>query len=146
MIEPQTTKTPLHDKSGQSNHGMRNLCIAAVVVILCGIGLGYYYSQLPENNPQKNQSNCEQAGGEWVAEQGTCLLSNRVAGDECTDGGQCQSGICSPSDLTSDQESRVASGEVLTGISGTCHADVFAEGCIPQVYKGKVSQDSLCQE
>jgi len=146
MIQSPTIKSSSPNNPGQSNHGMRNLLIVAAVVILCGIGLGYYYSQLPENNPQKNQSNCEQAGGEWAAEQGTCLLSNRVTGDECTDGGQCQSGICSPSDLTSEQESRVASGEVVTGISGTCHADVFAEGCIPQVYKGKVSLDSLCLE
>lgn len=146
MMQSQEIRPSPENKSPRSNHTARNLLIAVIVVILCGIGLGYYYSQLPENNPQKNQSNCEQAGGEWVAEQGTCLLSNRVVGDECTDGGQCQSGICSPFDLTLDQESHIASGEVLTGISGTCSADQFTEGCIPQVYKGKVSQDSLCRE
>lgn len=128
-------------KKQKTNHDLMKLIIVIAIIGLVGIGLGYYYSQLPENNPQKNQSNCEQAGGEWVEDQ--CLLSNRLAGEDCTDGGQCQSGVCFPPELTAAQMAALENGP-LEGITGTCYPEELIIDCIKQVNHGVVSKESLC--
>jgi len=120
--------------------------LSVLVVCALGIGLGVYYNHLPENNPQRDQSSCEKAGGEWKLVEGTCLISSKVAGEVCTDGGQCQSGICFPPQLSEEQYARIQNSETLTNISGTCYADEFTEGCVAQVIKSTVSQTSLCYE
>jgi hypothetical protein len=119
--------------------------ILAIIITIClmGIGMGYFYSQLPENNPQKSQENCEKAGGEWQKNNEKCLLSYRADGEACTDGGQCQSGICFPPALTEEQMTILANGN-LSGVIGTCYTDNSAEGCIKQVNDGTVSMKSLC--
>jgi len=111
---------------------------------LLGIGLGYYYNQQPENNPQRNQSSCEQSGGEWRTNQAICLISNKIFGEDCIDGGQCQSGVCFPPILTSQQQANIINGEVITDIIGTCYLDELLEGCVKQVNNGEVSFESLC--
>jgi hypothetical protein len=108
-----------------------------------GMGVGYFYSQLPANNPQKNQANCEKAGGEWQKNKANCLLSYRAAGEACTDGGQCQSGICFPPTMNEEQMAILAEG-TLSGIIGTCYPDGINDGCIKQVINGKVTMQSLC--
>lgn len=121
------------------------LIIVSVIALVCllGITIGYFYSQLPENNPQKNEENCEKAGGEWQENNEKCLLSHRADGEACTDGGQCQSGICFPPALSDDQMEALTEGE-LSGIIGTCYQNDSPEGCIKQVIDGTVSMQSLC--
>ncbi len=121
--------------------------IIAMILFLgfLGIGLGYWYNQLPENNPQRDRVSCEQAGGEWLTDQSTCLISNRVAGEICTDGGQCQSGVCFPPALTQEQQAALSHGDV-TGITGTCYSEELMTDCVKQVIDGTVSRESLCLE
>lgn len=130
----------------KSNKLLFVIFLGITVIILLGIGLGIWYNQLPENNPQRNQSSCEKASGEWVAEQENCLISNRTTGEICTDGGQCQSGVCFPPDLTPEQQTSISDGNVITGITGTCYSEESIEGCIKQVLKGTISRESLCIE
>ncbi|MFA6272321.1 MAG: hypothetical protein WC693_04440 [Patescibacteria group bacterium] len=126
------------------HHNDLSIIITIIITIcLLGIGLGYFYSQLPENNPQKNEENCEKAGGEWQKNNEKCLLSYRVDGEACTDGGQCQSGICFPPALNEEQMASLNEG-MLSGIIGTCYDGESTEGCIKQVIDGTVSMQSLC--
>ncbi|PIY96987.1 MAG: hypothetical protein COY66_01855 [Candidatus Kerfeldbacteria bacterium CG_4_10_14_0_8_um_filter_42_10] len=141
IISSQTP--PSEKKHRQSSKDLFKLIIAIVIIGLLGVGSGYYYSQLPKNNPQKNQSNCEQAGGDWENEK--CLLSNRLTGEECIDGGQCQSGICFPPELTEEQIAELAE-KPLTDITGTCYSEELIEECVKQVNNGTVSLESLCYE
>ncbi|MBU0706767.1 hypothetical protein KKG41_00135 [Patescibacteria group bacterium] len=127
----------------KSNKLLLSIIISIALIILLGIGTGIWYNNLPENNPQRDQSSCEKSGGEWVAGQSLCLISNRVAGEECTDGGQCQSGVCFPTKLTDEQQAALVDGEV-SGISGTCYPEELIKGCVQQVLKGKVTKESLC--
>ena len=45
------------------------IIIFSVVVILGGIGLGIWYSSLPQHHPQDSQKNCESINGQWVNDQ-----------------------------------------------------------------------------
>lgn len=111
-------------------------------IILVGIGLGIIYSSLPEHHPDSNQLFCEKAGGIWTDNQ-TCLLSYKKAGDTCTDGGQCISGICFPPILTDEQIINLTKSS-LKNVEGTCYPEDIAIGCVPQVIKGTVSMQSMC--
>ncbi|MFH0853557.1 MAG: hypothetical protein V1853_04070 [bacterium] len=117
--------------------------IIIAAIPLCGIALGFYYSSLPEHHPQRDRQSCESVGGEWSNEHNSCLLANKAAGEICTDGGQCQSGVCFPSALTEGQQAALSSGEV-SGITGTCYPEELVEGCVKQVILGTVSKESLC--
>lgn len=127
------------------SHSHRLIIIVVAVICLVGIGLGFWYNQLPKNNPQRDQSSCEQAGGEWRSNEKICLISNRVAGEECTDGGQCKSGICFPPPLTQEQQLNITNGSA-ENIVGTCYSEEVAEGCVKQVVNGTVTLESLCFE
>ena len=116
----------------------------AAIIIFISFGLWFWYNQLPENNPQRSKADCEKAGGEWAEEQSLCLISNRLAGEECTDGGQCRSGVCFPPDLSEKQMEIIYRGEKITGLTGACYPDDLAFGCVKQVIKGTVSLESLC--
>ena len=111
-------------------------------IIIIGITLGLIYSYLPEHHPQKNRQFCENAGGLWTDNQ-TCLLSYKNTGESCTDGGQCISGICFPPTLTEEQKISLTQGP-LNNIVGTCYPQDLATGCVKQVIKGTVSQESMC--
>ncbi|MFA6391663.1 MAG: hypothetical protein WCW66_02805 [Patescibacteria group bacterium] len=130
-------------QSKKTNKDLFIVIIIIVSICLFGILVGYFYSQLPENNPQKNQSNCEKAGGVWEKNSDNCLLSYKADGEICTDGGQCQSGICFPPAL-SEAQMVTLEDEELSGIIGTCYTDDSAEGCVKQVIDGAVSMQSLC--
>ncbi|MFZ2193335.1 MAG: hypothetical protein WAV31_03750 [Candidatus Moraniibacteriota bacterium] len=114
-----------------------------VVIILAGIVSGQYYASLPGHNPQENKPNCESVGGEWIEDRKTCVVSSKKIGEICTDGGQCESGICSPLKLTDEQRATIEK-ESLKNMTGTCSADNFATGCIEQVIMGTVSKESMC--
>lgn len=118
------------------------LIIILVVIILSGIGLGFLYSALPSHYPEKNQQNCENAGGEWTEDQ-ACLLSYKNAGEICTDGGQCISGVCFPPTLTEEQTANLSLGP-LENIVGSCYPEELVTGCVAQVLKGVVSKQSMC--
>ncbi|MFH1400137.1 MAG: hypothetical protein ABIH41_01335, partial [Nanoarchaeota archaeon] len=112
--------------------------------VVLGIGLGLFYASLPEHHPQRDRNSCESIGGEWSDEQGVCLLSFKEAGEPCTDGGQCTSGVCSPQVLTDEQMIRLDEGP-LTGIMGVCHPDDQLTGCVEQVIMGTISKGSMCR-
>ena len=116
--------------------------IIFAIIILIGIGLGFLYSSLPEHHPEKNQQNCEKSGGQWTDNQ-ICLLSYKKAGEICTDGGQCISGVCFPPTLTDEEKFNLTKGP-LNNIVGTCYPEDLVTGCIPQVLKGTVSKNSMC--
>ncbi|MDP3970090.1 MAG: hypothetical protein Q8P90_00150 [bacterium] len=117
--------------------------IIMVTILLLGTTLGLLYSSLPEHNPQDNQQNCESVGGEWSYNEEFCLLANKKAGEECTDGGQCESGACSPPTLTAEQETQLIN-EPIPNIVGTCYPDNEVTGCVDQVILGTISKDSMC--
>jgi len=119
------------------------LLVIVVAVIVLGISLGIFYSLLPGNNPPKSKQACESAGGQWSNEQNLCLLSYKEAGETCTDGGQCKSGVCFPQTLTEEQKTNLARGP-LKNIEGTCYPDQLITGCVQQVIKGTVSKESMC--
>jgi hypothetical protein len=119
------------------------IIIVVAAICLLGVALGLYYSSLPAHHPQKNRKNCESVGGEWSEAQSVCLLSNKQAGEACTDGGQCQSGICSPRALTEQQITALDDGPIKN-IIGTCSSDNIATGCVEQVVRGEISKKSLC--
>ncbi|MFA6511985.1 MAG: hypothetical protein WCV86_02605 [Patescibacteria group bacterium] len=130
----------------QQQSGKKYLLYAFLIVmaiLLSGVALGLYYASLPEHHPQSSKSACEKAGGDWVADQALCLISNRVAGEACTDGGQCKSGVCFPPTLTDAQQATLLHEDV-SGIIGTCYPDELIQDCVPQVLKGTVSRASLC--
>jgi len=123
----------------------RNLIIIFVIVItiiLFGIGLGFLYSSLPAHHPEKNKQFCENAGGQWTDDQ-TCLLSYKKAGEICTDGGECISGVCFPPTLTDEQKNNLTKGP-LKNIVGTCYPEELITGCVEQVLMGTVSKESMC--
>ena len=125
----------------------QNILISALLVIaiilLAGVILGRYYASLPEHHPQDNKKNCEGVGGEWIDDQKTCILSSKKAGEVCVDGGQCESGICSPPELTDEQKITIKK-QALKNIKGTCSGDNFSGGCVEQVISGEVTKESMC--
>lgn len=124
----------------------RNIIIIALVlavIVLTGIMLGLLYSRLPGNNPQKSQAGCEGVGGDWDAVERRCLVSYRKAGELCTDGGQCTSGVCFPPELTEEQKIDLTNGP-LQNIVGTCYSEELIIGCVEQVLNGTVSEESMC--
>ncbi|MFC1600063.1 hypothetical protein ACFL3T_03490 [Patescibacteria group bacterium] len=118
------------------------LTIPAIIIVL-GVGLGFYYSSLPQHHPQDSKQNCESVGGDWVDDQNKCLLSYKKEGETCTDGGQCISGICFPPELTEEQKLAIMN-KPLTNIVGTCYPNEFASGCVEQILMGTVSKESMC--
>lgn len=120
------------------------IIVVFVIIIFFGIGLGFFYSSLSVHYPEKNKNFCENAGGKWTENQ-TCLLSYKKAGDICTDGGQCISGICFPPTLTDEQKINLNKGP-LKNIIGTCYPEDNVTGCIQQVIKGTISKESMCYE
>ena len=113
------------------------------IIILFGITLGFYYSSLSEHHPQKNKQSCESIGGQWLDNQKKCLLSYKKAGEICTDGGQCESGVCFPPALTEEQKTMLIK-EPIKDIVGICYSDNFPTGCIKQVIMGIISKESMC--
>ena len=118
------------------------IIIIFAIIILSGIGLGFLYSSLPAHHPEKNKQFCENAGGKWTEDQ-TCLLSYKKAGEICTDGGQCISGVCFPPTLTDEQKINLSKGP-LKNIVGTCYPEELVTGCVAQVLKGIISKESMC--
>lgn len=104
--------------------------------------MGFLYSSLPEHHPEKNKEYCEKAGGQWTDNE-TCLLSYKKAGESCADGGECRSGVCFPPALTEEQKNDLMKGP-LKNIVGTCYPEELAIGCVAQVIKGTISQESMC--
>ncbi|MFH1366995.1 MAG: hypothetical protein ABIH38_03330 [Patescibacteria group bacterium] len=137
---------PSENPAKKSKKILYGLLIGMAAIILLGICLGYWYNQLPKNNPQRSQYTCEQAGGQWLVDESTCLISNRLAGEACTDGGQCQSGVCFPPDLTEEHQAAVTRGEKVSGLTGTCYPEELIGDCVKQILKGTVSRESLCIE
>ena len=119
--------------------------IIIAAIVLFGIILGYFYSLLPGHNPQKNEQACESVGGEWSGGLSSCLLADKKAGASCTDGAQCESGICFPPDLSEEQE-MMLDKEPIKNIAGTCYPDNFPTGCVKQVVMGTVSKASMCPD
>lgn len=113
------------------------------VIVLLGIISGRYYASLPGHYPQADKQNCESVGGEWVEDRKTCIVSSKKVGEICTDGGQCESGICSPLKLTDEQKTMIEK-ESLKNMTGICSADNFTTGCVEQVVMGVVSKESMC--
>ncbi len=120
------------------------IIIGFAIIILLGIGLGFLYSSLPAHHPEKSKEFCENAGGQWTANQ-TCLLSYKTAGESCIDGGQCISGVCFPPELTDEQKINLNNGP-LNNIVGTCYPEGLVTGCIEQVLIGTISKESMCMK
>ena len=118
------------------------IIIIFAIIILFGMGLGFLYSSLPAHHPEKNKQFCENAGGQWIDNQ-TCLLSYKKAGEICTDGGQCISGVCFPPTLTNEQKINLTKGP-LKNVVGTCYPEDLVTGCVEQVLKGTISKESMC--
>ena len=118
------------------------IIIIFAIIILFGIGLGFLYSSLPEHHPEKNKQFCENAGGQWTDDQ-TCLLSYKKAGEICTDGGQCISGVCFPPTLTDEEKINLTKGP-LKNVAGTCYPENLVTGCVEQVLMGTISKESMC--
>jgi len=121
------------------------IIIFAIITAIClfGIVLGLYYSSLPEHHPQRNKQSCESVGGEWSDDQERCLLAYKKAGQICTDGAQCESGVCFPPNLTEEQEI-ILINEPIENIVGTCYPDDLLAGCVKQVIMGIISKESMC--
>ena len=117
-----------------------------LLIPVFGVSLGFYYSSLPENNPQRDKKSCESVHGEWIDDENRCLISYKKAGENCVDGGQCESGICFPSDITVAQKDMVLAGKIIENMSGICHEDTEVSGCIEQVIDGTISKASMCIE
>ncbi len=111
-------------------------------IILFGIVLGLLYSALPSHRPPKDEPVCERVGGQWTDNQ-TCLLSYKNAGEICTDGGQCISGVCFPPTLTDKQKINLTKGP-LKNIVGTCYPEELVTGCVEQVLMGTISKEFMC--
>lgn len=121
------------------------ISIIFVGIILSGIALGFFYSSLPENNPQRDKASCESINGKWLDDENKCLLSYKKAGEACIDGGQCESGVCSPPELTEEQRLIINSG-LMDSVVGTCFPSNIVSGCVDQVVNGKISKESMCLE
>lgn len=122
-----------------------SVVIILVVISVIGIALGFLYERLPSNNPQESQAGCESVGGDWDMEAGRCLVSYKEAGESCTDGGQCKSGICSPPTFSSEEEAALAQGPI-SNIVGVCASSAEVVGCVPQVLNSVVSAESMCRK
>ncbi|MCD4694473.1 hypothetical protein K8R62_03905 [bacterium] len=120
---------------------MKNILIIFAAVVVFGIILGFYYSSLPEHHPRDNKEACESVGGDWASDR--CLVSYKEAGEECIDGGQCESGVCYPQELTEEQIIEIMNGPI-SNMTGTCYPDSMIDGCIKQVLGGTISKQSLC--
>lgn len=129
-----------------TNNKLIILLLIIVAIILFGIALGFFYNSLPANNPQKSKQGCESVGGDWSVEQNKCLVSYKEAGEVCTDGGQCKSGVCFPPELTEEQSVMLDSNKTIEGVVGTCYPDELITGCVEQVLMGTVSKESMCLE
>ena len=127
------------------NKQLMTVVLILVSIVLLGIALGFLYERLPSNNPQESQVGCESVGGDWDVVAGKCLVSYKEAGEACTDGGQCKSGVCSPPMLSSEEKAALEHGSV-SGIIGVCASNAEIIGCVPQVQKGFVSTESMCRE
>ena len=110
-----------------------------------GISLGFGYSLLPANNPQKSKQGCESVGGDLSVEKNKCLVSYKNAGEICTDGGQCKSGVCFPPTLTDEQKNNLTLGS-LKNIVGTCYPEDLVTGCVGQVLMGTISKELMLKE
>ncbi|PIR88676.1 MAG: hypothetical protein COU09_01130 [Candidatus Harrisonbacteria bacterium CG10_big_fil_rev_8_21_14_0_10_44_23] len=119
------------------------IILTIVIIVFAGIALGLLYSRLPGNNPQESQAGCESVGGDWDLATNRCLASYKPAGELCTDGGQCKSGVCFPPALTEEQTLDLANGP-LKNIAGTCYPDELITGCVEQVLMGTISKESMC--
>ncbi|MFH1597881.1 MAG: hypothetical protein ABIB97_02305 [Patescibacteria group bacterium] len=128
------------------NKNLRNPIIIIAVICIGGIGLGFWYSQLDVHHPERSKEACEQSWGEWQAEAETCILSSRPAGEACVDGGQCQSGVCFPPELTADQQTTIDAGNEVSNLTGSCYPEELVRDCVKQVLNGTVNQESLCLE
>ncbi len=126
-----------------TNKSLIIIFIIIISIILGGIILGFFYSRLPEHNPPKNKQSCENVGGQWSDEQNICFLSYKKSGETCTDGGQCESGVCFPPTLTEKQKIDLNNGP-LKNIVGTCYPDDLITGCVKQVIMGTISKESIC--
>jgi hypothetical protein len=130
-------------------HPLRTVSVSIFILFFllgaAGIALGFLYASLPGHDPQKNRQACEIVGGDWSEEDKRCLVSYKESGAPCRDGGQCISGICVPPALSDAQKTALAQGPIPS-ITGTCSADLFPTGCIPQVLMGTISRESLCLE
>ena len=115
------------------------------IIIISGLVLGYYYSTLPEHNPQDNKQSCKSVGGEWQDDEMKCLVSYKKAGETCTDGGQCESGVCYSGELTPEQK-EIINNETISNIIGICYSDDLIKDCVPQVLMGKITKESMCLE
>ena len=127
----------------QSNKWMILILLLTILIIISGVCLGFYYSLLPENNPQRDKESCESIYGKWLDNENRCLLSYKKAGEECTDGGQCESGVCFPPDLTAEQN-RILTTKPIENITGTCYPENLVFGCVKQVNRGTISKKSMC--
>lgn len=56
----------------KENKRMTIVVFIGMGVLLLGIGSGFYYTSLPEHNPEKNQPSCENNVEELP--EGTCSL------------------------------------------------------------------------
>jgi len=126
-----------------ANRNILIIVLVFIAIVFGGIMLGFWYSRLPSNNPQKSQAGCESVGGDWDAVAGRCLVSYKKEGEPCVDGGQCKSGICFPPTLTEEQEVVLLGGH-LKNVVGTCYSDEQITGCVKQVLMGIVSKESMC--
>ena len=116
-----------------------------IFIIISGVLLGLYYSSLPENNPQRDKKSCESIHGKWLNDKSKCLLSYKKAGEACLDGGQCESGVCFPPDLTKEQQAML-DDKLIENITGTCYPENLISGCVKQVVKGAISKETMCFE
>ncbi|HEY4478709.1 MAG TPA: hypothetical protein VI775_02605 [Candidatus Paceibacterota bacterium] len=130
-------------KNSQTEFVLPLLIIIALALVVTGITLGFLYSRLPSNNPQKSQVGCESVGGDWNAVAQECLVSYKKTGELCTDGGQCKSGVCFPYSLTEEQKINLISSP-LENMAGTCYPDELITGCVEQVLMGTISKESMC--
>ncbi|PIR68471.1 hypothetical protein COU49_00840 [Candidatus Nomurabacteria bacterium CG10_big_fil_rev_8_21_14_0_10_35_16] len=55
----------------QNKKPLKKVLLFVIIIIACGIGLGFYYSSLPAHHPQDNQQNCESVSGQWI--ENTCF-------------------------------------------------------------------------
>ncbi|MBU4536895.1 hypothetical protein KJ603_02565 [Patescibacteria group bacterium] len=124
----------------------KNLLILFGIILtisIAGISLGILYSHLPGNTSPENKQDCESADGQWSGQENYCQLPSKESGEICTDGGQCQSGVCFPPELTETQMSALSENS-LNNRTGTCYPEELVTGCVEQVLNGTVSKESMC--
>jgi hypothetical protein len=125
------------------NRQIATIALVLAAISLAGILLGFLYSRLPANSPQESRAGCESVGGDWDAAASRCLVSYKEAGESCTNGGQCKSGICTPPELSDQQRAALILGPI-SGIVGVCSGNMEPTGCVPQVLKSIISTESMC--